>query len=306
MSGSEAVEVRAARDDDLPALHRIAVRCLDRERVHRAGIVDLLYARPGVDPRLSLVAAHGEEVLGFAFASVPPWAAARTGYLDAWAVSPQAQGRGVGGALLTEVESRLVSAGCRWAQMGGNTWFYAWPGIDLAYTAALVAAERAGFIRQSLAHNMDVDLTTWLPDAPRGEMPVRRAQATDGARLRTLVAAHFDSVWQRELDLALARPLPTVHLAEQGGDLVGFAAHGVYRADLFGPLGTAPSQRGSGVGRSLLSACLGDMAAAGLPVAQIGWIGPARFYSRAAGARIGRTFSIMGKAIGGGASGTAP
>jgi predicted N-acetyltransferase YhbS len=107
------------------------------------------------------------------------------------------------------------------------------------------------------------------------------------------------------MSLALSRPRPTAFVAERGGRPVGFAAHAVYRPDLFGPLGVLPSERGSGIGRALLSACLHDMAAAGLAVAQISWVGPAQFYERAVGARIGRTFVILGRSIDPGGSGSA-
>jgi len=143
---------------------------------------------------------------------------------------------------------------------------------------------------------MDVDLTGWVPRAVTAG--VRRARTSDGPALRELIDTYFDAVWQHEVQIALRRKRPTLHVAERDRRLVGFAAHGIYQPDLFGPLGTDPVERGHGVGRALLHACLGDMAAAGISVAQIGWIGPARFYARAADARIGRTFAIMRKAIG--------
>lgn len=292
------VQLRTACEDDLPAMRQVAAGCFVNERVHRAGIVDLLYSRPQVDPDLRVVAVRGDDIVGFVFASTPPGSTTATGYVDGWAVIVSERLKGVGSALLTEVESRLSAAGCRWVQMGGTTWFYAWPGIDLAYTAALVAAGKAGFTCQSLVHNMDVDLIRWVPMPPDAAVTVRRARASDGPVLHDLIEAHFEAVWQHEVHLALQRAHPTVHVAERDGRLVGFAAHGVYQPDLFGPLGTDPAQRGSGIGVALLHACLGDMAVAGLPVAQIGWIGPARFYARAAGARIGRTFAILRKALG--------
>ena len=294
-----SVHVRTARESDLPAMRRVAASSFDRERVHRAGIVDLLHFRPAVDADLRVVAVRGGELIGFAFASIPPMSTPATGHIDAWAVHPVARLRGVGGALLTEVEKRLSNAGCRWVLMGGTTWFYAWPGIDLAYTAALVAAERAGFTRESLVHNMDVDLTTWIPAAPTAGAPVRRARRSDHPALHDLIGAHFQPVWQHEVDLALERPRPTLHVAERDHRIIGFAAYGIYQPDLFGPLGTDPAQRGAGVGLALLHACLHDMAATGLPVAQIGWIGPARFYARAAGARIGRSFAVFRKTLDG-------
>ena len=278
-------------------MRMVAANSFDRERVNRAAIVDLLFPRPGVDPNLSVVAIRGGEVIGFAFASTAPGPTDDTGYVDAWAVHPTARLQGVGAALLTEVEARLSAAGCRWLQIGGSQHQYAWPGIDLEYTAALVAAERAGLTSVSQVHNMDVDLTTWVRATPTVDVRIRRATVTDLAALGDLIDAHFAAVWLDEVRRALDRAVPTVHVAERDGRLIGFAAHGIYQPDLFGPLGTDPTGRRGGVGRALLDACLGDMAAAGLPVAQIGWIGPARFYARAAGARMGRTFAILRKAI---------
>lgn len=308
------VQVRTAVDDDLPTLRLVAARSFDRERLHRAGVVDLLFARPGVDPALRLVAVLGDEAVGFLLASVPPGPAGATeatGHLDALAVAPHARRQGVATALLVEARVRLVAAGCRWTQAGGSPWAYAWPGVDVAYTAALVVAERAGFVQQALAHDMDVDLADWVPGrgpawmlgpaVPTGAPPsggpggtlVRRAAASDAPALRDLVAAHFTAAWEHELRVAVDRERPTAFVAERAGRVVGFAAHGVYRADAFGPLGTDPGERGSGVGAALLRACLDDMAAAGLSTARISWVGPAGFYSRTVGARTSRSYAVL-------------
>jgi ribosomal protein S18 acetylase RimI-like enzyme len=297
MTGREPVRLRTASDGDLQEMRMIAANSFDRERVNRAGIVDLLYGRPGIDPSLNVVAIRGGEVIGFACASMPSMPEGDTGYVDAWAVHPSARFQGVGTALLSEVETRLSAAGCTWLQAGGTQWQYAWPGIDFEYTAALIAAERAGFARVSVVHNMDVDLTTWVPARSQVDATVRRARMADLPALGDLIEANFSAVWLDEVRLALDRSTPTAHVAETGRRLIGFAAHGVYQPDLFGPLGTDPAQRGGGIGRALLDACLGDMAAAGIPVAQIGWIGPAPFYARAAGARMGRTFAVLRKAV---------
>lgn len=298
MTSSEPVRLRTACAEDLPLIRRIAAASFIHERVHRASVVDLLFSRPQVDPDLRVVAVSGDDIVGFVFASIPPDPPTATGYVDGWAVAPCHRLRGVGTALLAEAGSRLSSAGCRSVQMGGTTWFYAWPGIDFEYTAALLAAHSAGFAQQSVVHNMDVDLISWVPK-PRGHATiVRRAEASDGPALQDLIEAHFSAVWQHEVQLVLQRARPTMHVAETDGRLVGFAAHGVYQPDLFGPLGTDPAERGTGIGAALLDACLGDMALAGLPVGQIGWIGPAGFYARAADARIGRTFAVLQKPLG--------
>lgn len=297
MNDVATVQVRTARSDDRPAMRRIAATCFTSERVHRAGIVELLGDRPSVDPELATVAVAGGQVAGFLFASVPPGPSTATGYVDGWAVSPAHQRRGIGTLLLSQAQRRLSAQGCNWVQFGGTTWFYAWPGVDLAYTAALATAEQAGFTRQFLVHNMDVDLLGWLPPRSPAATNVRRGRISDGPGLDALIDSHFDPVWQHEVHRSLHRPTPTVHVAERDDRIVGFAAHGVYQPDLFGPLGTDPAYRSSGLGVALLHACLADMAAAGLPVAQIGWLGPEHFYANAANARRGRTFAVLRRSV---------
>jgi predicted N-acetyltransferase YhbS len=87
-----------------------------------------------------------------------------------------------------------------------------------------------------------------------------------------------------------------VFVARRDGRIVGFACHGVYRVDWFGPIGTDPHERGRGTGEALLRRCLDDLASAGLVAAEIGWIGPMGFYSRTVGATLGRRFAIVAKA----------
>ncbi len=296
--GIAAPAVRSAAEADVPALRRIAEEALGRERVDPAGVVDLLHFRPGVSPFLRLAASWEGNVEGFCYASVSEG----VGSLDGIAVASAVRRRGLGTALVAEALRRLARAGCEAVRTGGSFWYYAWPGIDVDYAAALALAQRCGFRQEQVAHNMDVDLAARrTPPGLGGAHPeIRRGRAGDVEAVRTLVREHFPSPWEHEMTLALSRPLPTGFVAERAGRLVGFAAYAVYRPDLFGPLGTVPSERGSGIGRALLDACLDDMAAAGLAVAQISWIGPASFYERAAGARMGRTFVVLNKSLGSG------
>ena len=39
------------------------------------------------------------------------------------------------------------------------------------------------------------------------------------------------------------------HIALRGDEVLGFAAYGALRPSLFGPMGTLPAARGSGIGR---------------------------------------------------------
>jgi predicted N-acetyltransferase YhbS len=124
---------------------------------------------------------------------------------------------------------------------------------------------------------------------------VRRATADDRPAVSAFVAGEFTDGWCAEAARAMDRELPTVFIALRGEAVVGFACHGVYRTDWFGPIGTAAAERGSGIGEALLRVCLDDLARAGVRRAQIAWVGPTAFYSRTVGARIGRQFVILEK-----------
>ena len=80
-------------------------------------------------------------------------------------------------------------------------------------------------------------------------------------------------------------------------EVLGFAAYGSSRPSWFGPMGTAPTAQGLGIGAALLRRCLRDQRAAGHDRVEIGWVGPVPFYASAAGARIERVFFLYHKQL---------
>jgi mycothiol synthase len=210
---------------------------------------------------------------------------------------------GVGRQLLGALESRLAAAGARSLRIGGNSWFYAWPGVDPAYSDALHLVEGAGYRRCGIIQNMSLSLCDWLPGSADSALRdpastvVRRAEPGDAAALDAFMSQHFSRTWRREASLALDRPVPTVFVAVRDQHLVGFGCHGVYRRTWFGPLGIAPGQRSGGIGEALLRRCLDDLAAAGVQETEICWIGPIGFYTRTVGARCDRQFALFEKEL---------
>ncbi|MCT9934193.1 GNAT family N-acetyltransferase [Planotetraspora sp. A-T 1434] len=221
------------------------------------------------------------------------------GHVDLLAVEPAAQGRGTGRALVRAAEEWLRCEGATEARFAGNPPCYAWPGIDVRYTPAACLAESLGYDRYRVAWNMTADLPSVVPD-DRAELDrlasagvtVREAALRERAPVAEFVRRNWNDSWAWEVEQATG-----CHYAVRDGEILAFAAWGS-RPLWFGPMGTAEAARGLGVGRVLLRRCLAEQASAGLRSVQIGWVGPIRFYSQAAAARVERVFWLYRRPLG--------
>ncbi|MEQ4718544.1 GNAT family N-acetyltransferase [Nonomuraea sp. B19D2] len=272
---------------DLTEAAEVATAALTLDAAEAAGLVGYL-SRPPAERRWTALATDGGVVMASLSAGDPA-----AGHIDLLAVHPSVQGQGRGRALVRAAEEWLRGQGARQARFAGNPPCYAWPGIDVRYTAAACLAESLGYERYQVAWNMTADLSTDLSvedDLRRLEEAGVRVLAAgpDGEAARERVATFVREQWNERWAWE-ATHAAGLHYAERDGRVLGFAAWGA-RPGWFGPMGTSPDARGLGVGRVLLRRCLADQRAAGQASAQIGWVGPLRFYSHAVGARAERVF----------------
>ena len=274
-------------------MHELLARALDlpEDAAEAAVLVDRLKQPP-----------PGREVLAVGDDTAVAMMSIRTdepavGYLDLFAVDVPHRRAGRGRGLLASAEQELAARGVTEVRVVGNAPCYAWPGVDVRYTAAACLLEATGYENTGGAINMTVDLATAPLDTEVEEaaladvgVSVRRAGPSDA--VGEWAADVFSPGWGWESSHARG-----VHVALRDGRILGFAAWGANRPSWFGPMGTAEESRGLGIGAILLKRCLADQRELGLGSAQIGWVGPRAFYSKAVGARVERVFWQYRKAL---------
>ncbi|GII91553.1 GNAT family N-acetyltransferase [Sinosporangium siamense] len=288
------MKIRTAEPEDMAALRAVADAALTFDS--GAALVDRL-AAPPAGRRWAVLAA--DDLSGLVMTSISDRDPS-IGHIDLLAVRPDVQGSGRGRALVETAQDWLRGEGATVAKFAGNPPCYAWPGVDVRHTPAACLAERLGYTLERTAWNMTADLATadlsTAGDVARlaaAGVTVAAAPAGERDRVADFVREQWNETWAWESVNAAG-----LHYAvRDDGQILGFAAWGS-RPAWFGPMGTAPAARGLGAGRVLLRRCLSEMRDAGLGAAEIGWVGPLRFYSRTVGARTERVFWLYRRELG--------
>lgn len=114
----------------------------------------------------------------------------------------------------------------------------------------------------------------------------RPAESYERLKVLEFVRGHWPS-WLDEAAAAFSHVPPTMHIAVEEGQLIGFAAYNATRPDYFGPTGVIEVKRKKGVGSLLLVHSLQSLAGQGYAYAIIGGVnGPEAFYEKAVGAMV--------------------
>ena len=123
-----------------------------------------------------------------------------------------------------------------------------------------------------------------LDELKEAHTNIRRAQPFEVTPVHEFIEKNFSVAWADEVSVGFASKPVTVYIATREGRVIGFAGYECTRKAFFGPTGVAESERGRGIGKTLLIASLLGLRELGYVYGIIGGAGPAEFYQEAVGA----------------------
>lgn len=303
------MSIRQMKERDLAPMTFIARTGLEFDEAH---IVEPLVREKTIgarnfDPDLGLVYEEDGKIIAFAQGSIGKIVEGRQrGHVRLMVVDRAYRNRGIGSALLQELERRLKAKGVGEVTIMDDPFNYFMPGLDFRYTEGFCFLEKHKYAFYRENHNLlcNLDVKAWphldqqIEDLKQEDVEIRRARRDDSESIHEFLEENWPG-WHTEVQGALDNDPITLYIAKHGGKTIAFSGYqGNNKAiNWFGPMGTLPVLRGKGIGGILLRLCLRDLARQGWRTAIIPWVGPVRFYSKMCGSWLDRCFWAYKKQI---------
>ncbi|TCN26074.1 GNAT family N-acetyltransferase [Mesobacillus foraminis] len=145
----------------------------------------------------------------------------------------------------------------------------------------------------SVPRDMIVPLKNYsFPYMKNSKADVRKADNDLAPSLIDFVRSNFGQAWLDSINNGLRNEKNQIYIAYINGKIVGFACFDSVqnKKGVFGPMGTAKTERAKGIGTQLLHHCLHAMKETGYEYAIISEAGPLEFYEKACSALVIPTF----------------
>jgi predicted N-acetyltransferase YhbS len=253
----------------------------------------------GETPATTLESVPVGFVVASALTDAPPEIPAHRGWIDAVAVAPTVQGRGIGSALMDWAEAWLGEQGARRVDLGGSFRPF-FPGLPTTLGTRPFFEQRGytfEYETWDVARDLSVGPEVRLyPPADEGEL--RPAEAADVPALREFLLRTFPGRWRYEVETFLGEggdpsDIVILELAERVEGFCWVTSEDSYRPlDRFymhrwphpwgqlGPIGVSGACRGQGWGGRLLQAGLVYLQEQGVRGCVIDWTSLLDFYGK--------------------------
>lgn len=287
--------IRVANSEDQVAVAELCRReLLPADTTDNAGLDRLLWDTSSI---FGYVAESKEIIVGAIFGSTTQGDdGSISGSIALIVVDANHTRQGIGTALLAGLELKLHSLQANEIWTGGGQPRFWWPGIDENLPGVINFFENAGYTREETVSNMRVTFeNTDLEPRSTGRTLIRRLTKAEWPVFREWMDRTWKGQWGAEVETTLNRSPISCFVASLDNEYIGFAAYDTNRLGLFGPMGTSPLARGTGLGSELLRHCLREYIDQGKPDCDIGWVGPMEFYEKAVGASVSSSFARLRK-----------
>ncbi|MBM3128780.1 MAG: GNAT family N-acetyltransferase [Chloroflexi bacterium] len=249
------------------------------------------------------VAVENDQPVGFVIACAlpndPQTAPRDLGWIDALAVTPAFQRRGVGGALLASAEAWLHEQGCARVRLGGGLHYFL-PGYPVALNGVSFFQTRGYAPRPAESQVCDLarDLRDCATMQRSNDATTRPAQPTDADAILDFLRREFPGRWRFEFEeflrergrfadyllLETARGLQGVaRMTREDSErpIERFYPHRLpHPWGQIGSIGISRDARGKGYGGALLDAGLRHMRAQGVRGCIIDWTSLVELYRK--------------------------
>ncbi len=124
---------------------------------------------------------------------------------------------------------------------------------------------------------------------------IRRPIGPENWGVIAWIKKHFGDGWASEAENAFFRSPKSIYIAiretkDEDGyihpEMLGFGCYDATVKGFFGPTGVDEKERGQGIGKAILLACLNAMKEEGYGYGIIGSAGPVKFYEKTCGATV--------------------
>lgn len=306
------MNIRPYHVNDFPGVICLWNRVLTRDCISSDRFQSKVLADPNFDPEGCAIAEQDGEIIGFCLGILRKEPLERIGlqeklaWITAMAVKPEEQRKGVGSALLRQVEKYFLTHQREWVYVSTYVPNYFFPGIDTdAYASGLAFFTKHGYVSHNEVFGMGreiLDLQT--PDSIREQM---EQLATEGIQLMTLqpkytysllnfLRTEFPGDWAPVIvdKIKQGGRNDEVVIAVRNDMVLGYAQ---YDGEHFGPFGVSAELRSKGVGAILFYQVIALMKEKGYHNVWLAWTGgdAKRFYEEKAGLRVLRKHVIVKK-----------